>query len=373
MQTKQLGGSNQVIPVIGQGCGVNYPLTLDERLRISKIIREGVDLGMTLLDTAEVYGAGTSEEMVGLATTGIRDKVFIATKVSPQNLSYHGVISSAEKSLRRLRSDYIDLYQIHWPNPTVPLEETIAGFQKLIETGKIRYFGVSNFLLKDIIEIRKLTGSENIVSNQFEYNLLDRSVELEVLPYCQNNSISVIAYSPQARNKITLENSTGQKLMLIAEEYNCTLSQIILAWLTATQGVTVVTKSFNRNNIQLNAKAGDICINKEHYDQISMLFMQYLISIDPALIKVVQISEENRRFYETLDEALSNPCGYSPSPLELARSLEMGDKLKPIKIILSSNKEESNEYYLVEGQVRYWAHLIAFGRTKPILAIKRGY
>ena len=193
------------------------------------------------------------------------------------------------------------------------------------------------------------------------------------MPYCQDNSISVIAYSPQARHKIRVENFTGQKLNLIAEEYNCTLSQIILAWLTATQGVTVVTKSFNRINIQLNAKAGNISINKEHYDQISMLFMQCLISVEPALIKIVQIPEENRRFYETLDEALSNPCGYSPSPLELAASLEMGDTLKPIKIIMTSNKKESNEYYLVEGQVRYWAHLIAFGRNKPILALKREY
>jgi diketogulonate reductase-like aldo/keto reductase len=150
-------------------------------------IRIGIALGARFIDTAESYG---TEEVVGEAIRGIRKEVFLATKVSPRHFRYSDLIESANRSLERLRTDYIDLYQLHWPNYTIPIEETMGALERLVESGKIRFIGVSNFMLADLKVARKAMTKSTIVSNQVRYNLIDRTIEYGLLQYCEEHNIS---------------------------------------------------------------------------------------------------------------------------------------------------------------------------------------
>src|SRR5271157_4227416 len=199
MKYKKLGTSTVNVPAIGQGCmgiGGYFSSNTENDQEQIDTLKYAILNGMTLVDTAEIYGAGHSEELVGKAVHSMRSDVFIATKVSPEHLSYNNVIASAENSLRRFKTDYIDLYQIHWPNPTIPVEETLGAMKTLVDQGKVRFVGVSNFYVNALREADHLFSPYRIATNQMEYNLFDRSIEKEVLPYCTAESVSLIAYSP---------------------------------------------------------------------------------------------------------------------------------------------------------------------------------
>ena len=188
MNTQELGNTGERIPDVGLGTwaytGGSAPL------------RRGVELGAFLIDTAEAY---RTEDAVGDAMEGIRADVFVATKVSPSHFRRRDVLRAADESLRRLRCGVIDLYQLHWPNPRIPIAETMGAVQELVDAGKVRHVGVSNFSVAEMEEARAALPNAPIVSNQVEYSLTDRSIEAETLPYCQANGITVIAYSPLAR------------------------------------------------------------------------------------------------------------------------------------------------------------------------------
>ena len=171
------------ISAIGIGTGGYFYKDADAREKQADTIRFGIDLGMTHIDTAEAYGNGLAEEAVGIAIKGIRDNVFVSTKVSPENLAYSNLLDAAEDSLKRLKTEYIDLYYIHWPNPNVPTQKTMSAMNQLLEEGKVRHIGVSNFSLKGLAEARAVSASA-IFALQAEYNLLDRGVECGILPYC---------------------------------------------------------------------------------------------------------------------------------------------------------------------------------------------
>ena len=161
-------------------------------------LRAGIGLGLTMIDTAEGYAAGHSEELVGEAVKGMRESVFIATKVSRAHLSYDGVLRAAEASLKRLNTSYIDLYQVHWPNPSIPIKETMSAMERLVDEGKIRFIGVSNFSVELLAEAQEYLTKYRIASNQVEYNILDKHIEKDLLPLAEKESITIIAYSPLA-------------------------------------------------------------------------------------------------------------------------------------------------------------------------------
>ena len=184
---------------LGQGCmGIGGEFTREVNNDVDYIsaLRLGVDLGLTFLDTAEVYGGGHSEELIGRAIRGIRSKVFIASKFSPENSSYKNVLEAAERSLTRLKTEYLDLYQVHWPNPKIPVCETMAALEKLVQDGKILNIGVSNFSKLQMIEAQQCLVTTKIISNQVEYNLFDRFIENDIYPHCMSNNSTLIAYSP---------------------------------------------------------------------------------------------------------------------------------------------------------------------------------
>ncbi len=237
MEFKDLGATGVRVPEIGLGTwqyrGGEAP------------IKKAVELGACLIDTAEMYG---TEEAVGAAIKGLREKVFIATKVSGNHLRYEQVLAAADASLKRLGVEAIDLYQIHWPDPAVPIAETIGAMEKLVDDGKVRFIGVSNFYLKNLQEAEGVMKKHKIAANQVKYSLLQRGIEEDTLGYCQKNRIAVIAYSPLARgalcSRTLLKNRRAlAALQQIASETGKTMAQVALNWCVAKPGVIAIPKS----------------------------------------------------------------------------------------------------------------------------------
>lgn len=334
-----------------------------------RCIRVGIDLGMNLLDTAEEYGKGHSEEVVGKAIKGIRDKVFIATKFSPENNSYHNVIRSVENSLKRLKTDFIDLYQVHWPNPNIPLQETIKAMLSLAKAGKVKYIGLSNFSADEFKEALR-TGKDHIVSLQAEYNLFDRSIENDILPFCEANDKTLIAYSPLLNGRVTDGGDHATQLNMIAEKYGKTAAQVTLNWLFSRTPVITIPKAASEAHIRENAAACDFDLLDEDKKRIDAMFRREIKYVPAIRIRVSKKGEGNRKVYQTMQEALDNDLGFVPAPLELSKSLNNSVLIKPIKVVPSKDISNQFDYDLIEGRIRYWAWVIAFG-NKPIPALVR--
>lgn len=275
MEFKRLGRTDVMISVIGMGTwgigGFSAPDYKYDEMAV-RALRRGIELGITLIDTAEMYGGGHSEEVVGMAIKGLREKVFIATKVWYTNLRYDDVLRSAEKSLKRLQIDTIDLYQVHWPNPHIPLSETMRAMERLVLDGKVRFIGVSNFSVKLMEEARAALSKIDIVSNQVEYSLLSREVEDDILPYCEKENITLIAYSPLGRGNI-LNDPRSKILREVAKKYNKTLVQVALNWLIAKKPVVAIPKAINLSHVEENVNAAGWRLSDEDLELLSRVFI----------------------------------------------------------------------------------------------------
>lgn len=277
IEYKQLGRTNEKIPSIGLGTwgigGYSRSSTINDNKEI-ELIRYAVEKGLTLIDTAEMYGAGHSEELVGQAVKNIRNNVFIATKVSPEHLRYEDVIKACERSLKRLQTSYIDLYQIHWPNPRIPLKETIRALEKLVDDGKIRYIGVSNFSVELLKEAISLTSKYEIVSNQVEYSILSREIEKDLLRFSMENKITIIAYSPLAKGAI-FRGDYAEKFKEICNKYNKKISQVALNWLIIKENVVAIPKTSKKERIDEFLGAYGWKLAKEDLEELERLFPLY--------------------------------------------------------------------------------------------------
>lgn len=369
MRYKKLNNTMIEIAAVGQGCmgigGYLFRDSLQDENNV-KALRLGIQSGMTFLDTAEAYGSGHSEEVVSEAISGIRKKVFIASKVSPEHLSYRDVLKSAEGSLSRLKTDYIDLYQIHWPNPQIPLEESMKAMTQLVKEGKVRYVGVSNFSLREIKDALKMLPEGQFVSVQAEYNLFDRTIEEDILPYCEKEGISVIAYSPLMQGKLIGDEEKSQVLQKISRKYNKTVAQVSLNWLIHHAPVIVIPKAISDAHIKENAQAADFSLSEEDVREIDNIFTNKPITICVEEIRVS--SEYNRVTYQTLEDALENKLGFVPSPADLAKNIHSGEILKPVRLVTTKDTTGKYRYDLVEGRIRYWAWVIAYNGQMPIPA-----
>ena len=252
---KELNRTGCKVPAIGLGTwkigGSMTPDHSQDDLAI-KALRHGISLGMWLIDTAEIYGGGHAEELVGEAIKIFnREKIFIVTKVWETNLRYDDVLKAAKRSLKRLKTNYIDLYLIHWPNSRIPLSETMKAMEKLVSDGLVRYIGVSNFSVKLMEEARSYLSKEDIVVNQVKYNVYDRSVERDILPYCQKEGITLMAYTPLAKGSV----STDKTLIEIGRKYGKTAAQVALNWLISKDMVIAIPKAIRIEHIEENAGA----------------------------------------------------------------------------------------------------------------------
>jgi diketogulonate reductase-like aldo/keto reductase len=264
MEYRQLGRTRERISTIGMGTWkMGAYDTLEERLSQVAALRRGIELGINHIDTAEMYARGRSEEVVGEAIKGKRKDLFIASKVSPEHLHADDVIRACKASLERLGTSYIDLYQVHWPNPRIPIKETVSAMERLVKDGTIRYIGVSNFSVRETEEARAaLTGSE-LVSNQVEYSLGNRQVEGDVLPYCTREKITLIAYSPLARGNIP-DNIPEP----ILRKYKMTPAQAALNWVTREEQVVAIPKAANIAHVEQNASSVAVRFEPSEYEQI---------------------------------------------------------------------------------------------------------
>ncbi len=276
METKELGRTGIEVAVIGMGTwklGGSYTPDFSDDQKAIESLKAGIKLGLTLIDTAEMYGAGHSEELVGKAIKGLREKIFIATKVSPEHLSYDGVLKASERSLKHLDTDYIDLYQVHAPSPSIPIKETMRAMEHLVDESKIRFIGVSNFSVKWLREAQHSLSKYQIVSNQVEYNLLNRGIQKDLLPFAEKENMAIIAYSPLATGYLMHYCSHGKEtLKQLAVKYNKTLAQICLNWLISRKPVIAIPKAINIKHLKENTGAAGWRMKPEDYKVIDKVF-----------------------------------------------------------------------------------------------------
>jgi diketogulonate reductase-like aldo/keto reductase len=254
------------IPVLGMGTW-HLGQGRHPRDEESAALREGLDLGMTLVDTAEMYGDGASEELIGEAIAGRRDEVFLVDKVLPSHASRDGVPAACEASLRRLGTERIDLYLLHWRG-RVPIEETVAAFEDLRADGRIRHWGVSNFDLPDMLELLRVTGGAGVQANEILYNLTRRGIEWNLLPWCQENGVPVIAYSPVEQGMLI-----GHPVLQgIGRRHRATSAQVALAWVIAHPGVCAIPEAGTVAHVRDNRGAVDLTLREDDVVELDAAF-----------------------------------------------------------------------------------------------------
>jgi diketogulonate reductase-like aldo/keto reductase len=257
MKHKPFGTTGVDLPVIGQGTW-NMAESGSARREARRAIERGVELGMTHLDTAEMYGAGAVEEFLGEVIRGIaREKLFIATKVLPSNASYQGTLDAAQRSLERMRCDYLDLYLLHWPG-SYPLEETMQALEALVELGTTRFIGVSNFETDSMLEAASYLRAVPLACNQVLYHLGERGIEHELIPAARQRGIAIVAYTPFGRGGF-LRTATGRGVLeSVARKHGATPRQVALAFLTREQNVFAIPKAAQVAHVEENAAAGSL-------------------------------------------------------------------------------------------------------------------
>ena len=251
------------VPALGLGTwhmGERSQAAKDE----AAAIRLGIELGMTLIDTAEMYGNGGAEEVIAEAIAGQRDKLFIVSKVYPHNASRDGVPAACERSLRRLRTDRIDLYLLHWRG-SHPLPETVAAFEKLRAEGKIRYWGVSNFDTRDMQGLARLQDGANCAANQVLYHVGSRGIEFDLLPWCRQHHMPIMAYSPVGQGGSLLRSKV---LAAVAKRHDATPAQIAIAWTLRHDNVISIPKAADLRHVRENAAAGAIVLSEADLKEI---------------------------------------------------------------------------------------------------------
>ena len=258
--------SGERMPAFGQG---TWQMGENRATRVEEIetLRLGLDLGATLIDTAEMYGEGRAEELIGEAIAGRRNEVFLVSKVYPHNASRRGAVAACDRSLRRLRTDRIDLYLLHWRG-SVPLSETMEAFVTLQQAGKIRYYGVSNLDIKDMEELWIVPGGSAVATDQLLYNLARRGIEWDLLPWLRERHVPVMAYSPIEQAKLALD----RKLANFARKYGMTPAQVALAWLLASDDVIVIPKTSRRERLKENLGALDHKLTAAQLAELDRLF-----------------------------------------------------------------------------------------------------
>ena len=258
--------TGETVPALGQG---TWQLAEDARRRAAEIeaLRLGIDLGLTLIDTAEMYGEGAAEELVAEAIAGRREEVFLVSKVYPHNATRQGVRQACDRSLKRLKTDRLDLYLLHWRG-TVPLEETVAGFQELLQAGKIRHWGVSNFDARDMRQLVRLDGGANCATDQVLYNVTRRGPEFDLMPWMAEHRLPLMAYSPVEQGRLPRSDS----LQAIARKHRASPFQIALAWLLRRPDVIAIPKAGRPEHVRENRDSLSIALDADDLRKIDAEF-----------------------------------------------------------------------------------------------------
>ena len=258
--------SGEAVPALGQGTWYMGDLPARRAAEVAAL-RAGMDLGMTLIDTAEMYGDGAAERLVGQAIAGRRDQAFIVSKVLPHHATRRGTVAACEASLKRLATDRIDLYLLHWRGG-VPLYDTLAGFADLQQAGKIRHWGVSNFDVDDMAELDTLAGGGAVAANQVLYNLTRRGIEFDLLPQCGTSGVPVMAYSPIEQGRLLRDPTLAD----VASRHQATPAAIALAWVLRQPAMIAIPKASTVAHVGQNHAALDIHLNQEDLAALDQVF-----------------------------------------------------------------------------------------------------
>jgi len=276
MIKRKFGWTNVDVPIIGQGTWL-IDNDNDKDNRAIKTLQIGIDLGMTHIDTAEMYGNGKAEELVGQAIAGAkREDIFLASKVLPSNASYEGTIKACKNSLKRLKTEYLDLYLLHWPSYQYPIAETMQAMEKLVSDNHVKFIGVSNFNLKELQEAEQALQNERISCNQVFYNLGYRAIEKRILPYCTKQGIAVVGYSPFGHGNFYSPQSTkGKVLVEIANRHGRTPRQVALNFLSLHLNIFTIPKTSHPERARENSQSvddGDWKLTDKDIEEINRVF-----------------------------------------------------------------------------------------------------
>jgi diketogulonate reductase-like aldo/keto reductase len=253
---RKFGWTGLEVPVVGMGTWMIEGRSREGDTRAVEALSLGLDLGMNHIDTAEMYGNGRAEELVAEAVDGQREQVFLVTKVLPSNASYQGTLKACERSLKRLKTDFIDLYLLHWPSSQHPIEETMRAMEKLVDEGMIRFIGVSNFNVDQLREAQHALKKHRIACDQVLYHLGYRGIERDLLPYCAENRIAIVGYSPFGHGNFPSSLSKGRKVLAeIAKRHNRTVRQVALNFLTRDPNLFTIPKAANPDHVRENSGA----------------------------------------------------------------------------------------------------------------------
>jgi diketogulonate reductase-like aldo/keto reductase len=269
MVSRPFGGRGPSVPIVGQG---SWRSESSPKNAVAAL-RRGLDLGMTHIDTAEMYGSGAAEEIIARAITGRRDEVFLVSKVLPSNASRRGTVAACEKSLKHLGTDRLDCYLLHWRG-SHPLEDTLAAFEALVAAGKIRAWGVSNFDVDDLDEMAAIAGPGHPACNQVLYHLKERAIEHTVIPWCREHGTAVIAYTPFGQSPDIFESSTRQGRLLheIAASHHATPRQVALAYLLRHPNLFAIPKASSIPHVEENAGGAAVSLSAAEIARIDAAF-----------------------------------------------------------------------------------------------------
>ena len=370
MKTKVLK-TNLEVSLIGQGTLFGRA---NDKSDLSELVKKkistldyGIELGMNFIDTGEDYEDGKSEELLSQVISTKRDKVIIGSKFKPSNNGYENVIRSCEGSLTRLKTDYIDFYQIQWPNPNIPIEKTIEALTKLVTQGKIRYFGVGNFNIIQLNEALKHDKLNKLCVLQTEYDLFNRQIEDEILDFNSNNQISTIAYMSLGKNLFS--NKEQKVLNDLSNKYDTTIRSIVLNWITSHPNTILLTSSTSKEHTFENYNSLSFKMNEKDIDLINKTFKRKTVKVIPKEIMVLDFDESDtsHKIYTSVEEAIENKLDIQPSAIEISEEIKKnGNLLRPIELKRNPDLNSKFPYVLVRGRMRFWGWVIAYGFEKEI-------
>lgn len=358
------------LPRVGQGSGnkganlSNFSSNFDD---LVSGVKFGIDHGLSLIDTAEIYGDGRSELIIGAAVKKLRDSVLIATKFSPNNHSYKSVIESAKGSLTRLGIEHIDIYQIHWPNRSVPITETLSAMADMQNKGLIRQIGVCNFSanqLENAIEIAGLLGTK-IFSIQIKFNLIDQFAYHKIKEVCNKNDIRIIAYSP-FKSLLNKNRGRTQILDALGLENGMSPMQVALSWILHHPNVIPIPESANHAHLKEISETGLKRLSEDSLLELDKNFSNLICDIETTAIKSRNPERSQNKTLSKIEiEKFSGD--FCPSIIELASEISSGEFLQPI--LVARIATDPDIYEIIEGELRYWAFVYAFGKDRKISAI----
>jgi diketogulonate reductase-like aldo/keto reductase len=367
IQSKTKDFNLSPVGIGAMGFGGYFTKDLKNNSQQVRLIEEACDLGVNVIDTAEIYGQGASEETIGKTSQSVRNNLFIMSKFSPENIKSVDIVKSVDASLKRINRDYLDVYQPHWPQPGIRVEDILETLEKLKTLGKIRFAGLSNFTSQQINSIN-FEKYKSLRFFQCEHNPVVSNMADELTPIINLLDGVLIAYSPFREGQI-FNSGKFEELERFSKKLGFLPSQVLLAWGVYNEKTVVIPKVSSSKHLRENIESLEISLSESDVNYISQLFKPSIKQLKPFdIIPDIPTKEDDRKIYKNLEDAKNNIYNLSPGPMEILKEIQenKGCLYKPIKV---KKINDEGTYILVDGRLRFWAWVILNGWHKPIHSI----